>query len=178
MGIGVRHDLRSEVLEFLAAHSAMTLATCAEDIPWAAAVYYVNRDFVFYFLSDPRSRHGAQIAANPTVALTVYDEAGDWREIRGVQASGRAELLPEDGEAEEAWSLYLAKYPFVEKWHLAVARTPLVRGALGRLGGPTGEMARRIGSVRFYRVVADRVLYTDNSAGFGNRREIVMGAGA
>lgn len=164
--------LRTQVLDYLQRHNTMTIATCAGREPWAAAVFYVNDGFLLYFLSDPGSDHCRQLTDNPTVALTIHEDYRDWREIKGLQIRGVAELLADEAEIREAWRLYLAKYPFVADWQRRLAHLPGVAGLL-ELAGAAGA-ARRLDAVRFYRVRALRVLYTDNARGFGHREELLV----
>lgn len=170
----VKEDLdgHSRVLDYLQRHSTLTLATWGNDSPWAADVFYANDRFVFYFLSDPKSRHCRNIAASPSVALTVHGEYKGWREIRGVQAEGVAQPVEDDGEDRAAWELYLAKFPFVRELY------PLGLSSVGEVSSRAeralDEMARRLGSVRMYRITVTRLYYMDNATGFGNRQEIAL----
>ena len=45
--------LRTEILSYLATHNVMTIASCHENLPWAAAVFYASDGFDLYFLSNP-----------------------------------------------------------------------------------------------------------------------------
>lgn len=150
----------------------MSIATCQRDAPWAAAAFYVNRGFVFYFLSDPGTTHCRQIEANPRVALTIHEDYRDWREIKGFQIEGLAERVWDEGEIGEAWRLYVGKFPFVRE--LLPTGYPGEAGPPGSDGKNAGEVERRLGSVRFFKVTATRVVYTDNARGFGHREEIPL----
>ncbi len=170
----MQEKLRSEVLEYLSSHTTMAIATCGGEAPWAAAVFYVNHGFVFYYLSDPHSLHSRNLASNPSVAATIQGDYRDWREIKGVQLQGRAEKVTDRRENEEAERLYLAKYPFVNQWLLSLARKSGAVPGLRSLAGNPGEVVRRLGSAVFYKVVANRVLFVDNSRGFGYREELAV----
>lgn len=154
-------DLRVRILDYLKRHNTVTIATCVEGSPWAAAVFYVNRGFVFYFLSDPKSTHCAHLVSNPSVALAIHEDYRDWHQIQGLQIQGTAERVLSAKEKAEAWSSYLSKYPFVSELF-----------GLAKLG--PAETSRRLVSVKFYRVTATRVLFTDNSRGFGHREEMLL----
>lgn len=156
--------LRQRILDYLKRHNTMTLATCGNGSPWAAAVFYVNLDFVFYFLSDPTSTHCTHLASNPMVALAIHEDYRDWRLIQGLQIRGSAERVTSRRETAEAWRLYLAKYPFVS-------------GLFGMARQGPAELSRRLGSVTFYRVASNQVLFIDNSQGFGHRQELVLPSG-
>ena len=47
--------LRKTILDYLAAHNAMTIASCDKNVPWAAAVFYASEELDLYFISNPRS---------------------------------------------------------------------------------------------------------------------------
>jgi uncharacterized protein len=70
---------------------------------WTAA-------FEIVWLSDPDARHSANLAANPTAAVTVYDSGQAWGGAdRGIQLFGSA------GELEQATSpAYELRFPAFE----------------------------------------------------------------
>ena len=80
-----KSGLQRELLEYLQEHYVMTIASCHENVPWAAAVFYASDDFVLYFLSNPNSRHGTNLAGNSQVSAAIHEDYRDWREIRGIQ---------------------------------------------------------------------------------------------
>lgn len=146
---------------YLQDHHVATLATSAGDVAWAAAVFYVNDGHTLYFLSSPTSRHCANLARNPRVAVTIQEDHDDWRTIKGVQLAGNACEIG-GAEADRARTLYVRKFPFVED---AGGDTPAV-------------LARAMRKIRWYKVVPTVLYFIDNSAGFGQRREIdLRGAG-
>jgi hypothetical protein len=53
----------------------MTLATADEHgTPWASPVWFAQPDeTTFLWVSDPDARHSRNIAANPTIALVIFD---------------------------------------------------------------------------------------------------------
>ena len=63
----------SHVKEFLDNHFQMVLAT-NNSHPWICTVYYTtDKDMNIYFLTNPKTIHGKQIAKNPKVAVAVAD---------------------------------------------------------------------------------------------------------
>jgi uncharacterized protein len=146
--------LRTAVLDYLARHNVLTLATAGPAGPWAAAVFYVNEGLRLYFLSSPRSRHAENLAADPRVAGAVHEDYRDWPEIRGVQLEGRAALVP-DADVERVRGLYAAKFPVVAD----IARAP-------------PAVAAAFAGVRWYELAPARLLFIDNAAGFGKRRQL------
>src|ERR671910_2398558 len=86
-------DLKQQVTHYLRAHNTMTLATCANEVPWAATVFYASEEWKLYFFSVPQSRHCQNLAANPRVAVTIQEDYKDWREIKGIQLEGTVALV-------------------------------------------------------------------------------------
>jgi len=146
---------RDRALDYLAAHSVMTLATHGPDGPWAAAVFYANDGFKLYFVSSPASRHSRNLAAHAAVAATVHEDYREWHQIKGVQLEGTVEPV---AAAEEAGirELYGRKYPLVARG----ASTP-------------AAIAAALAKVRWYRLVAARAFFIDNSAAFGHRDQVL-----
>ena len=152
------HELRAEVMVYLAERYSLTLATSGPAGPWAAGLYFANDGLRLYFLSDPASRHCQDIAANPRVAAAIHEDYKDWREIRGIQLEGTAEAVTAAADRAQAWEVYLAKFPFVRQF---------------RVGDALEIMGRAIRS-QFYRVVPSRVFYLDNRKGFSHRDELIL----
>ena len=78
-------SLRERVLEQLAEHHVLTLATAGPEGPWAAAVFYAHDGLTLYFLSSPNSRHSLNIADGAEVAATIQRDYDDWPGIHGLQ---------------------------------------------------------------------------------------------
>lgn len=152
-------SLRQQILDYLQSHNTMTLATSANDLPWAATVFYASDGMQLYFFSAPESRHCENLATNPRVAVTIQEDYKDWREIKGIQLEGR--VVPVDGviEKAKAMTIYARKYPDV----------------IQLFTDPTsGVFYKAFLKVKFYCVRPDRVLYIDNSQGFGKRQEWIV----
>ncbi len=146
-------DQRQQVLTYLQNHQVLTLATVGPDGPWAAALFYVNNNFTFYFLSAGHTRHAQNIVKHPQTAATIQEDYKDWPSIKGIQMEGGVDQLR--GELRQrAQQLYENKYPFIKN-----ASAPI------RLG-----LAR----VNWYRFVPERMFFIDNSKGLGHRDEIPL----
>jgi uncharacterized protein YhbP (UPF0306 family) len=152
-------ELRRQIVDYLQAHNTMTLATCADNVPWAATVFYASEELNLYFFSPPDSRHCANLAANAKVAVTVQEDYRDWREIKGVQLEGKVALVDSVLEKAKALAVYARKYP----------------DAIKLFTDPTsGVLHRAFLRVKFYRVAPERVFFIDNARGFGKRQELVL----
>ncbi|SKA31696.1 hypothetical protein SAMN02745126_05100 [Enhydrobacter aerosaccus] len=90
----------------------MTLATCADNVPWASDVYFAASGFDLVFFSSLDSRHCRNLAVNPTCAVTVHAPVATWRNIRGLQMEGVAGLAATAGEKASALATYLDKFSF------------------------------------------------------------------
>jgi uncharacterized protein YhbP (UPF0306 family) len=152
-------ELKRQILQYLDAHNTMTLATCADAVPWAATVFYASDDLSLYFFSAPDSRHCQNLAVNGRVAVTVQEDYKDWRQIKGVQMEGRASLLDSVIEKAKALAVYGRKYPEVLKLFTDPG---------------SGIYYKAFLKVKFYRVTPEKVFFIDNAQGFGKRQELVL----
>jgi uncharacterized protein YhbP (UPF0306 family) len=155
-------DLRAAIQLFLHAHSTATIATTGPAGPWAAAVFYASDpELRLYFVSDPRTRHGRDLAADPSAAATIHPDCSSWRQIRGLQIDGRVALLG-GHERADGLALYLARFPEVQ----ALAREP----------GDKDEqrIARRLDTAGLYRLTPVSIRLIDNTRGFGFRQTLAL----
>lgn len=157
-----KDPLRQELLDYLATHNVMTIASCHQNVPWAAGVFYANENFVLYFLSNPKSRHGTNIAQNSQVSAAIHEDYRDWRKIRGIQLEGRAERLTSIKQQAAFWKTYEKKFPFVRQFF--------------RSGGFRDMLSAKVTGVRLYRIVPQQVYFIDNSKGFGHRDMLDLSA--
>jgi len=102
----------SEIAEFLAQGHIFTLAVARNNEAYCASCFYVfdPRGPDFVFLTDPKTRHGREMLANPRAAGTVHRDTRDPDQIQGVQITG---VVRELGEEEESLrDMYLRAFPF------------------------------------------------------------------
>jgi uncharacterized protein YhbP (UPF0306 family) len=147
-------SLRERVLEQLADHHVMTVATIGPEGPWAAAVFYAHDDLTLYFLSSPTSRHSLNIASGADVAVTIQRDYNDWPGIRGLQLRGRAEPVPTKDEAIVR-SLYGSRFPIVG----LAAKAP-------------ATIVRALDRIRWYALSPRSICLIDNRLGFGHREQL------
>jgi PPOX class probable F420-dependent enzyme len=125
--------LPAEVLRFLAARRVAHLATAdGRGEPHVVPICFALAGATLYTSIDakPKRRPGAalkrlrNLAENPACAVIVdrYDE--DWRRLGWVMLRGRAEILAEGSEHDEAQSLLRARYPQLRA--MAIARLPVI----------------------------------------------------
>jgi uncharacterized protein YhbP (UPF0306 family) len=135
------------ILDFLAAHNTLALATAgAGGQPHAAALFYAyTPELRLIFLSEPDMLHVQLIGEGAAVAVTIQADGQDWQRITGLQIHGWAQPA---GDAARA--IYLARFPFI-------ARTEV--------------LARALKSVRFYEITPRWIRLIDNRLGFGHKQE-------
>ncbi|MCH7667979.1 MAG: pyridoxamine 5'-phosphate oxidase family protein [Acidobacteria bacterium] len=148
-------ELRLKVLDYLANHNVMTLATNGPSGPWAAAVFYVNAGFTLTFLSSPRSRHAEDLSTDPRCAAAIHEDYNNWTEIKGIQIEGRVRVLS-GSERIGAARRYAEKFPVTGPDQAPA----LIRVALKR--------------VTWYELVPEHCHFVDNELGFGHRDEIPL----
>lgn len=151
--------LKQQVLDYLKGHNTMTLATSANDVPWAATVFFASDDLKLYFFSVPESRHCQNLAASQRVAVTIQEDYKDWRKIKGIQLEGRVELVDGVLEKAKAMAVYAIKFPDVIKLFTDPS---------------SGVFHQAFQKVKFYCVVPEKLFFIDNEQGFGKRQELLI----
>jgi uncharacterized protein YhbP (UPF0306 family) len=156
-------DFRAILEIYLKQHKSMTIATSGGNgLPWAASVFYAHDDKLnFYFLSEGKTRHSRDIAANRHSAVAINDDPADWREIKGVQMEGEAMEVRGAPDKVHGLSVYLAKFPFVRDF---------IHSPLNALEGLM--IAGKAFTASLYVFSPLTMYYLDNKSGFSNRREI------
>ena len=149
-------QVASRAVDLINQQNTMTLATAAGESAWAAPVYYVYNSRAFYFFSDPESRHIQEGLSTRESSAAIHAPSHEWRDICGIQMSGRIERVPLGREAASAFSAYLKKYPFCKDFFKP--------GSVLNLESFTGQFKAKL-----YKLVPDRVYYQDNEIKFGHR---------
>ena len=143
----------------ISSQNTMTLATSAGESAWAAPVYYVYENCAFYFFSDPESRHVREGLHAGDSSAAIHTPSTGWRDICGIQMSGKIIRLPLGREAASAFVAYLKKYPFCKEFF-----------------SPGAELNLETFSGRFkaklYKFVPKQVYYQDNRIQFGHHELI------
>lgn len=98
------------IIKFIKRHHVLTLATVSsEGMPYVANCFYAydKRRNLFVFTSDEATRHGGEMAANSSVALSIVLETRIVGRVEGLQTTGIAER----GD-EEAKLCYIKRFPY------------------------------------------------------------------
>ena len=152
--------LRARIGEMLRAHGIATLATAGPDGPWAAAVFYASDPALrLYFVTDPGTRHGRNLAAGGRASAAIHAEVKNWNEIRGLQLEGAVARIP-DAERATAMALYLDRFPEIRRVH-DVPRNEAERALSGRLA-----------AIALWRLAPAHIRVLDNREHFGWKGEL------
>jgi uncharacterized protein YhbP (UPF0306 family) len=140
--------------------NVMSLATCEDNTPWAASVFFVADDaFNLYFISSQSSRHSQNAATNSRIAVTINKDHSDWFTISGLQIEGIVAVSPVQ-ERERVLALYLNKFPSLSSLR----------------DNPSNEQEKlivdRLMASDFYCLTPCNIRLIDNSMGFGFKAEL------
>ncbi len=85
-------DWKGHIIECLDTTQYMSLGTHGADGAWVCPVYFAyDKNFHFYFISQPESKHMKNLEANPRIAIAIYsttqEPPGD---VRGIQLEADA----------------------------------------------------------------------------------------
>ncbi len=158
-------DARAKIRSLLASHTTMTIATMGPGgAPSAAAVFYAaDEDFNLYFLTEERTQHGQNLAANPAIAATIQADGQDWRALTGLQIRGLAAPVSA-ADLPRAAASYARKFAFVAGL-LAGSTGPVTAASV--LAGP-------LASARFYVLRPHWLRLVDNTVRFGYKAELYL----
>lgn len=137
----------------------MTLATAADNAPWAAPVYYAALGPAFYFLSSPKARHIEAALASGIAAGAIYADDDSWRNLLGIQMSGRVSAVPAGVKASNAILAYIRKFPMVKTFFSGIKDIGL------------NDFSRQF-NAGLYCFIPETIFFMDNSVSFGFRKEI------
>ena len=154
-------ELTGMARRLVAEQNTLTLATADGDTAWAAPVYYVFVKSTFYFLSGPDSRHISDALGSGQASAAVHAAASTWKEIKGLQMTGRIRAVKPGLEAARVLRAYLKKYPFTKDFFKD--NLPL----------ELDTFAERFG-VKLYGFVPSLVYYLDNQIRFAFREEVTL----
>jgi uncharacterized protein YhbP (UPF0306 family) len=149
-------DVALRAVDLINGQNTMTLATTDGESAWAAPVYYVYGRRAFYFFSDPGSRHIQEGLTAGESSAAIHAPSSEWRDICGVQMSGKIDRISLGREAASAFGAYLKKYPFCKEFF-----SP---GSVLSLETFIGQFKAKL-----YKFLPARVYYQDNRIKFGHR---------
>lgn len=127
-----------KITAFIRKHHVMTLATAGADtLPWCAHLFYawMPDEKCFVFTTDPATRHGAEMSANPHVAAAIALETRIVGRVQGLQIEGEVRQAEGD-DFERARKAYLKRFPYaavveLQLWTLEPTLMKLTDNTLG-----------------------------------------------
>jgi uncharacterized protein YhbP (UPF0306 family) len=136
--------------------TTLVLSTTGRDASAESAplFYVLGEGWDMYWVSSTSSRHSCNIAADDRVAVAVYTSVKDWREIRGIQAEGRAADVTGTLAASAVLDRYRERFDLGPDFDALIARHHLY-----------------VFHPRWLR-------YVDNRRGLGWRAELEINSGA
>lgn len=141
------------IYAFMDGQAVMTLATVNGDgSPRSTPLYFVRAGRELSFTSFAKTVHSRNIARDSRVSAAISLETRDYSKIRGVQVFGEASAIEDPAAAALAAAAMFLKYPSAK----AIFDAEALRHAV---------------SSSWYRLTVGRLVYVDNSAGFGHREE-------
>ena len=153
-----RESSLPSINRYLVRHTTLSLATCHDGRPWSTDLFYASDDICqLYFVSSTNTLHCQQIAANPRVSVSISRQCSEWKEIKGLQLDGVADVV---SKTDRDWviEMYLNKFPALKKLHMA------------------SEILRIFRESSFYRISPGWVRLIDNSKGFKHKDEMLFGS--
>jgi len=146
-------DLKEEVINYLKKKETIALSTSSTDgHPLTHAVAVVSENGIVYFATNRNTRKVRNIQANPNVAYSTWDMNGNLEKIKQVQMEGKAIILTDEKEIEEADQKLMKKFHELAK-HKKVTRNP-------------DNIFIKIEPIKCY--------YSDYSKGFGHRDIVIF----
>jgi general stress protein 26 len=145
----MKQDLEKAIVSYLDKHRHMALATVKDDgSPYASTVSYVNKGLTIFFMTDPSSQKGKNIAFCPKVGVAISEDYLDWDKIEGVQLAGSVEWIADQTELKQVQQMFAQKFPQVHKYLAGYGVT--------------------IDIIPFLRITASSINYLDYSKGFNH----------
>jgi PPOX class probable F420-dependent enzyme len=103
---------RKKILELLAEHRLMTVATLRPDgWPQATTVGYADDGLTLYFICGVDSQKAANIARDNRISLTIDSDATDPMAITGLSMAARATPVDDPQQIGQAIQRLVEKYP-------------------------------------------------------------------
>ena len=111
-----RPEMEKLIQTCLDAGNVCVLATALDDVPRATPIEYYSKDLIVYIAASPQTKiHNLE--GNPRCSVGIYNtpftDWTNWFEVRGIQITGRAELI----RSEEQPAAYAAALEIYD-WRL------------------------------------------------------------
>lgn len=105
-------EVPPQVLSYLDGQRTLTLATATRaGVPRATTLTYANIGANVYVWTRPETTTARQMEENPLVSFAIDEYADDWRDTKGIQATGEARVVLNPSELAQVVGLLEQKYP-------------------------------------------------------------------
>ena len=118
---------------FLAKHHLLSLATCAEDRPQSASLFYAydDKNIAFIVASDLKTEHIQNALVNTNVSGTVALETDEVGKIQGLQFRAKMSEAGKDAE-----NIYYKAFPYAKVmqpklWSISLEQLKFTDNRLG-----------------------------------------------
>ena len=122
-----------KIEHFLAKHHLLSLATCADNRPQSASLFYAydDKNIAFIVASDFKTEHIQNIHLNTNVSGTVALETDEVGKIQGLQFTAK---MYEAGEVAE--KIYYKAFPYAKVmqpklWSISLKKLKFTDNRLG-----------------------------------------------
>jgi uncharacterized protein YhbP (UPF0306 family) len=95
-----RQELEHKIIDFLKDQTLCMIATCSENIPRASTVEFFPLDTTIYILTEGGKKI-ENIMKNPNVSIAIHAPFDGWKNVRGIQITGVAEIGKKDSSIFE-----------------------------------------------------------------------------
>jgi uncharacterized protein len=147
--------LAGRIAALLDMHHVMSLATIGPNGPHAVNLFYARNGFTLLWVSDPSSRHSAEIDADSRVAATIAADFSDFPQVQGLQLSGHAARITDEGVGRIARHHLESRYPFLQVTAAAPA-----------------ELREAYERAEFYQLTPERIVLIDNTRRLGFKQTL------
>lgn len=123
----MQQDTEPFILDILATHQMLTLATVRDDgYPQATTVGYGQEGLTLSIGTFPQAQKVANRRRCPQVSRTIDRDYDDWSQIKGLSMGGTADSLTAPADIHRVGALFTAKFP-----QLAALPVPLDSASIG-----------------------------------------------
>ena len=139
----MEHIIDQKIVEFIKDHHVLTLATCNNNKPYCATMFYIAdfkgenepKSVCLVFTSDDETRHVKDIHENKHIAGAIALETSIVGKIQGIQFTGIIKKL-DGAELKNAKMSYIKRFPVaalatLHLWEVEVDYIKLTDNRLG-----------------------------------------------
>jgi uncharacterized protein YhbP (UPF0306 family) len=130
-------QMDKKISTYIKAQTALTMATCAEGMPYCATCFYayIEEGNLLIFKSDAETKHISDALSNNQVAGSILVDKTEIGKIKGIQFNGTF-ITPKDAQLKDAQKAYYFKYPYAaamkgDLWAIELTSVKFTDNTLG-----------------------------------------------